>query len=83
MAGKPVSTKSTLGLPGAKTIVSNCADSTNWNTTCNQLPIPFFGFRNCLTIKVQEAGFVPPQIAGDGNSTLWSFVMQIRDSPHQ
>ena len=83
MAGKPVSTTSTLGLPGAKTIVSTCADSTSWNSSCDQLAIPFFGFRNCITLKVQEAGFVPPQIGGSGTSTLWSFVMQIYQSPHQ
>ena len=83
MAGKPVSTKGVLGVGPAKALVAECADSTSWNSTIDQLAIPYIGFRNCITVKVQEAGFVPPSIQGGGTTTLWSFVMQIRDSPHQ
>lgn len=77
-------TADVLGGARARIIVSNCAHSTSWGSTLDELGLNPLIFRNCVAAGVSAAGYVPPDdIPSTGDTKLIDVVAAIQGAPHK
>jgi hypothetical protein len=72
-----------LGAARARLIVSACAQSTAWGATLGELGLDPLIFRDCVSERVDQAGYVPPPIPATSATRLIDVVAAIQGAPRK